>query len=282
MLIGDVKMKLFLSTDFEGTSGIVAWEQIIEGHAEYEQGRRLLTNEVNAVINGALEAGATEFVVNDSHHYMRNLHPQDLQGNATLITGKHKPLYMMEGLDNSFDGVCFVSYHGSIGAEHAVLSHTYNPGAIWEVRLDGEVVGESGINALVAAHYGVPVIFVSGDEVTAREAERVAPDAEKVVVKQSLGRFAAAHLHPTVACNLLETGAARAVRNLDRMRPPQFKTPAALEVTFLVADMAEMAQWVRGVERVDARTVKLVSEQYLDLYRMFVTVVTLTRALVDR
>src|SRR6266705_3714731 len=204
-------MKLFLSTDFEGTSGIVAWEQIIEGNAEYEQGRRLLTNEINAVISGALEAGATEFVVNDSHHYMRNLHPQDLLGKAMLITGKHKPLYMMEGLDASFDGVCFVSYHGSIGAEHAVLSHTYNPGAIGEVRINGEVVGESGINALVAAHYGIPIIFVSGDAITAQEAQNIAPNAEKVVVKQSLGRFAAAHIHPTVACEMLCAGAARAV-----------------------------------------------------------------------
>src|SRR5205085_5940914 len=150
---------------------IVAWEQIIEGKAEYEQGRKLLTNEVNAVISGAMEAGVKEFVVNDSHHDMRNLHPQDLLGKATLITGKHKPLYMMEGLDNSFDGVCFVSYHGSIGAERAVLSHTYNPRAIWEVRINGEVVGESAINALVAAHYGVPVIFISGDTATTEQAQ---------------------------------------------------------------------------------------------------------------
>src|SRR6266536_1198844 len=191
-------MKLFLSTDFEGTSGIVAWEQIIEGNAEYEQGRRLLTNEVNAVIAGALAAGASEFVVNDAHHYMRNLHPQDLGGQATLITGRHKPLYMMEGLDASFDGVCFVSYHGSIGAEHAVLSHTYNPVAIWEVRINGEVVGESAINALVAAHFGIPIIFISGDEVTVEETQSIAPHAEKVVVKRSLGRFAAAHIHPSV------------------------------------------------------------------------------------
>jgi D-amino peptidase len=207
-------MKLFLSTDFEGTSGIVAWEQIIEGNAEYEQGRRLLTDEVNAVIKGALDGGVNEFVVNDSHHDMRNLRPQDLTGLATLITGKHKPLYMMEGLDASFDGVCFVSYHGSIGAEHAVLSHTYNPRAIWEVRINGEIVGESGINALVAAHYGVPIIFVSGDAVTAKEAESIAPDAEKVVVKQSLGRFAAAHVHPTIACQMLRDGAYRAVSNI--------------------------------------------------------------------
>ena len=275
-------MKLFLSTDIEGTSGIVAWEQIIEGNSEYEQGRRLLTNEVNAVISGALEAGSTEFVVNDSHHSMRNLHPQDLLGEATLITGKHKPMYMMEGLDASFDGVFFVSYHGSIGAERAVLSHTYNPGAIWEVRLNGDIVGESAINALVAAHYDVPIIFISGDEVTVQEANNIAPNAEKVVVKQSLGRFAAAHIHPTIACELLRRGASRAVSNIKSMRPPVFLKPVSLEVTFLVADMAGMALWVRGVERVGPRTIVISSENLLDLYRMFVTVVTLTRSLVDR
>src|SRR5690349_19185366 len=273
-------MKLFLSTDFEGTSGIVAWEQIIEGNAEYEQGRRLLTNEVNAVITGALEGGATEFVVNYSHHHMRNLHPQDLLGQATLITGRHKPLYMMEGLDASFDGACFVSYHGSIGAEHAVLSHTYNPQAIWEVRINGEVVGESAINALVAAHYDVPIIFISGDEVTAQEARNIAPNAEKVVVKQSLGRFAAAHIHPTIACEMLQSGASRAVHNLKEMHPPVFTRPISLEVTFLVADMAEMALWIRGVERVGPRTITISSEDLLELYRMFVAVVTLTRTLV--
>ncbi len=275
-------MKLYLSTDFEGTSGIVAWEQIIEGNAEYEQGRRLLTAEVNAVIKGALAAGATEFVVNDAHHFMRNLHPQDLLGRATLITGKHKPLYMMEGLDSSFDGVCFVSYHGSIGAERSVLSHTYNPAAIWEVRINGTVVGESGLNALVAAHYQVPIIFVSGDAVTAQEAQGIAPEAEKVVVKESIGRFAAANLHPEVACERLRVGAEQAVHRHTEMHPPTFTLPVTLEVTFLVADMAEMALWIRGVERVNGRTVRVVGENLLDLYRTFVTLVTLTRSLVDR
>jgi D-amino peptidase len=103
-----------------------------------------------------------------------------------------------------------------------------------------------------------------------------------VVVKHSLGRFAAAHLHPSVACELLRAGAARAVRTLGQMQPPAFELPIALEITFLVADMAEMALWVRGVERVGPRTVKLTNDNLLDLYRMFVTVVTLTRALADR
>ena len=275
-------MKLFLSTDFEGTSGIVDWDQIMKGSAEYEQGRYLLTNEVNAVIHGALEAGADEFVVNDSHSTMRNLHPQDLAGRATLITGKHKPMYMMEGLDDSFDGIFFVSYHGSIGSEHAVLSHTYNPRAIWEVRINDEIIGESGVNALVAAHYHVPIIFVSGDEVTANEAESIAPQAEKIVVKQSLNRFAAVHLHPEVACELLQAGARRAVEQLEKMSTPDFTLPVELQITFLVADMADMALWIRGVERVAPRTVKVVGANLLDLYRTFVTIVTLTRSLVDR
>lgn len=274
-------MKLFLSTDFEGTSGIVAWEQIIEGRAEYAQGRILLTNEVNAVIAGASLAGASEFVVNDAHNAMRNLHPQDLQGEATLITGRHKPLYMMEGLNSSFDGVMFVSYHGSLGAERAVLSHTYNPRAVWEARINGEIVGESGINALVAAHYGVPIIFVSGDEVTAREATSIAPHAEKIVVKESLGRFAASNLHPDVACRLLREGATRAVRNIATMHPPAFTLPVSLEVTFLVADMAELALWVRNVERVGPRTIAIRNDNLLDLYRSFVAVILLTRTLVD-
>lgn len=277
-------IKLFLSTDFEGTSGIVAWEQTMQGNVEYEQGLRLLTHEVNAVIQGALDAGIGEihFVVNDSHSTMRNLRPQELLGRATLITGRHKPLYMMQGLDDSFDGVCFVSYHGSIGAEQAVLSHTYNPNAIWEVRLNGEVVGESGINALVAAHYHVPIIFVSGDAATAREAQAIAPKAEKVVVKESLGRFAASHLHPDVACELLRAGAKSAVREIRGMPTPPFTLPVTLEITFLVADMAEMALWIKGVERSASRTVKVVSDNLLDVYRTFVTIVTLTRSLVDR
>jgi D-amino peptidase len=274
-------MKLFLSTDFEGTSGIVAWEQIIEGGAEYAQGRILLTNEVNAVITGAAEAGASEFVVNDAHSAMRNLHPQDLQGEATLITGRHKPLYMMEGLNSSFDGVLFVSYHGSLGAERAILSHTYNPRAVWEARINGEIVGESGINALVAAHYGVPIIFISGDEATAREITSLAPQAEKIIVKESLGRFSAANLHPDVACRLLREGASRAVRNISTMHPPAFTLPVALEVTFLVADMAELALWVRNVERVGPRTIAIRSANLLDLYRSFVAVILLTRTLVD-
>lgn len=274
-------MKIYISTDFEGVSGIVAWEQILGDSAEYAYGRGLLMDEVNAAIDGAREAGATGFVVNDSHAAMRNLLPRELHGQAALISGKFKPLYMMEGLDGSFDAVFFIGYHGSIGAERAILSHSYNPGAIWEVRLNGAIVGESALNALVAAHHGVPIALVSGDGVTTAEAEGIAPAAERVVVKDSISRFAATNLHPEVACARIREGAGAALRRLDAQRPPTFTLPTELQITFLTADMAGMACWIEGVRRKDARTVVLEDRDTLRLFKRFVTIVYLTRSLVN-
>ncbi|HEY7355104.1 MAG TPA: M55 family metallopeptidase [Ktedonobacterales bacterium] len=276
-------MKVFISTDFEGVAGIVDWDQILANGRDYEMGRRLLIDETNAVIDGAAEAGASDFVVNDSHSFMRNIPPAELHGRASYIAGKHKPLYMMEGLDSSFDAIFFVGYHGSIGASQAILSHSYNPRAIWEVKINGHVVGETALNALVAAHYGVPIVLVTGDQVTAREAREVLPEVECVVVKESITRFAAANLHPEVACERLREGATRAIQNLSSHKPPAFEQPARVEVTFLTADMAESAAWLRGVEVVagQSRTIAFEGSDTLALFRTFVTMIQLTRALVE-
>src|SRR5215472_10122755 len=128
-------MKIFLSSDMEGTAGVVDWEQCVGDGPQASHGRRLLLAEVNAAIEGAVDGGATEIVVNDSHSTMRNLPPDELACGASYISGSHKPLYMMQGLDSSFDAIFFVSYHGSVGAA-AGLSHTYNPAAVMEARLD--------------------------------------------------------------------------------------------------------------------------------------------------
>jgi len=161
-------VKVFLSSDMEGTAGVVDWEQCVGDRPEAAAGRALLLAEVNAAIEGAMAGGATEIVVNDSHYNMRNLPADALAGDASYISGSHKPLYMMQGLEGSFDAVLFVSYHGSVGAP-AGLSHTYNPRAVMEARLGGVVTGEAGINALVAAHYGVPVVLVTGDRCACEE-----------------------------------------------------------------------------------------------------------------
>ena len=276
-------MKIFISTDFEGVAGIVDWDQIMVGSYDYPLGRRLLLGEVNAAIQGAAEAGAEQFLVNDSHSTMRNLEPDLLHARASLLSGKHKPMYMMEGLDATFDAIFFLGYHGSIGASQAVLSHSYNPRAIWQVKQGGQIIGETGINALVAAHFGVPIVLVTGDQTTAAEAEQLTPVPHCVEVKRSVSRYAAESLHPEVARERIHEGARLAIGDLSHRDAPRLPGEIDLEITFLTADMAEMATWLRGVEPAgrDTRTVRLVADEPLEVYRTFVTMVMLTRALVE-
>lgn len=274
-------MKIFLSCDAEGAAGVVDPHQVVGSGPEYEMGRRLVLNEVNAAIEGALVAGAAEVVVNDSHWTMRNLPPGELAGGAGYISGRHKPLYMMEGLDDSFDAIFFVAYHGAIGAERSVLSHTYDPRAIHEVRLNGIAVGESGINALVSLHHRVPVALITGDEQTVHEARGLMPLVEGVVVKRGITRLAAQSLHPDVACRAIREGATRALQRLGELSPPDVELPARLDVVMLTADMAEAGTWIRGVTRTDARSVAIEGDDPLALYRAFVSVVALARAIAE-
>ncbi|MGH9064479.1 MAG: M55 family metallopeptidase [Acidimicrobiales bacterium] len=275
-------MKVFISSDMEGTAGIVDWAQCRGPSQEYELGRRLLQGEVNAAIEGAIQGGATEVLVNDSHGAMANLDPAALGGEAAYLSGRHKPLYMMEGLDASYGAILFVSYHGSMGSP-GTLSHTYNPRAVSAVRLGGTPTGEAGINALVAAAHRVPVALVTGDQVAAAEAAPFLPGAAAVVVKRSITRFAAESLHPAAACRAIRDGAAEAVARAaaGEVPVPAPDLPCRLEVDWLTADMAEMATWVRGVERTAERGTAVTDDDPLRLYRTFVTCVYLTRSLVE-
>jgi D-amino peptidase len=276
-------VKIFVSSDMEGTAGVVDWSQCRPGQAEYDYYRTLLQEEVNAAIEGAAAAGATGFLVNDSHGTMANLRPDTLAGRARYLSGRHKPLYMMQGLDASFDGVFFVSYHGSMGGAHATLSHTYNPLAISEVRLNGVVAGESGINALVALGHGVPVLLITGDDTTAAEAAPFCPGVVPAVVKSSVSRFSADSLHPHQAREVIRDAARRAVESLPSAAVPAVELPATLAVRMRNPDLAEMATWISGVEAdpADAATVRITDDDPVRLYRTFVTVVLLTRGIAE-
>jgi D-aminopeptidase len=204
-------VKVYLSTDMEGTAGIVDWAQCVGDGPEAVAGRELLLAEVNAAIDGALAAGAAEIVVNDSHSVMRNLAPARLHGRATYLSGRHKPLYMMEG--------------------------------------------------------------------PCAETVTVVPRVETAVVKNSITRFAASSLHPEVACDLIRTAAARAIEGLGDARAPEIPAPSTLEVTWRTADMAEMATWIRGVERTSARVPTATDTDRLRLFRTFITSVLLTQGI---
>jgi D-amino peptidase len=270
-------VKVFISFDMEGVAGIVDWSQCRPPGTPYEEGRRLLLGEVNAAIDGAMAAGATAIICNDSHGTMNNLDPAALHGRATYVSGRHKPMYMMQGLDGSADVVFMVGYHGSISGESSVLSHTYNPSVVSHVELNGVRVGESGINALVALAYGVPVGLISGDRQTAAEADPFLPDAERVVVKESFTRFGASNLHPETARAAITDGARRAAERAGELRPPAVALPATLEVHMQTADMAEVASWVRDAERTGVRTVSIGGDDPLAMFRSFVAVTYITR-----
>lgn len=273
-------MKVFISSDMEGTAGVVDWGQCQLGQPEYEHYRMLLQAEVNAAIEGALAAGADQIVVNDSHGKMQNLRPEGLAGRARYLSGRHKPLYMMQGLDDSFDAIFFVSYHGSMSSV-APLSHTYNPRAIAEVSLNGTVVGESGINALVALGHGVPIVLITGDDVTADEATKVSPGVHVAIVKRAVSRFAADSLHPDDACELIRAQARAAIDGLGSAAPPAIAMPATLEVTFRNADLAEMATWITGVTRTAATRVAMSDDDPIRLFRTFICSVVLTRDIAE-
>jgi D-amino peptidase len=272
-------VKVWISLDMEGVAGIVDWEQCRPGHPAYQLGCELVQAEVNAAIEGAVEAGATEIVVNDSHGRMANLDPRKIAGNARYISGRHKPRYMMEGLDDSFDAIFFVGYHGSISGRPSTLSHTYNPDVFARATLNGREVSESGINALVADHFDVPIALVTGDQVTWAETEPYAMDAIPVITKESITRAAANNLHPAESCRLIKNAAAAAVHLLANapMARPRIGRPAVLELDLQTADMAEVATWVRSVERSGERQVRIAGEDLLSIFTGFVAVTYITR-----
>lgn len=274
-------MKIYVSTDMEGTAGVVDWDQVVAGGARYDYYCGLLLAEVNAAIEGAIEAGATEFLVNDSHSKMANLLPDALAGTARYLSGRFKPMYMMQGLDASFDAVFFVSYHGSMGSRGSTLSHTYFPSAFAEVTLNGVVAGEAGINALVAQAYGVPVVLITGDATTAREIEPFVPGIHAAVVKESVTRFAADSLHPEAARRLIFDQARRAVASLATAEPVRIATPVTMGLALRTSDYAELASRVVGVERTGDLTCSIVADDPLELYRTFITVVLLCRGLTE-
>ncbi len=271
-------MKVFISVDMEGVAGIADWEQCLPGGDDYALGRDLVLGEVNAAIDGAVAAGADEILVNDSHSFMRNLPPAALGGRASYLSGRFKPLYMMEGLDPSYDAVVFLGYHAAMQSP-GVLSHTYNPRAIADVRLNAIVTGEAGLNALVAQHHGVPVALITGDQYVGPEAAPFCPGIETIEVKRSVSRYAAEHLHPEVARERVRNGVTSALAG--HLEPPVISLPATLEVELVSPDMAEQATWIQGVTRLDGRTVSFADDDPLRLFRTFMTLVFLTRSLVE-
>jgi len=265
-------MKVYISADMEGVAGITAVEQTDPtGQPEYAYSCKLMTAEVRAACEGAFAGGATEIVVNDSHWNMRNVIHEDLPPHVRLIRGSLKPLSMNQGLDPSFAAAAFVGYHAPAGTADAILDHTYSGSTAYDVRINGERCSEARINAAVAGCFGVPVIFLSGDQQACADARSFLPWIESVEVKRAIGRYAASSLSPEEARKAIAAGMQRAVAKCRDSKPTSyaFAKPVVLEFVLTSTAKADVASLLPGSERIDGRTVRFCHDDFLTVFRAF-------------
>lgn len=270
-------MKVVISVDMEGVCGVASWVQVsppefggLVNGTEYQAARERMTREAAAAAEGALEAGAKSVLVNDSHDTMRNLLPELLPEGVRFTSGNDKPLSMVQGVDEKGVGaLLYVGYHARAGSPRGPLAHTWN-GYVMNVKINGVDTGEYGINALVAGHYGVPVVFACGDDVAMSEIrQELGKQVFCVAVKEGLSTYSAIHLHPAEAQRLIREGAELAVKSARQAKPYTTRWPAQCELTFNHQARADACERVPDVTRVNAFTVGWESTDALHLFQTF-------------
>lgn len=261
-------MKVYMSVDLEGITGVVGSYQILQDPGALPEVRELVTGDVNAAIAGAKEAGATTIWVNENHSG-RDLLIEKVDPMAEVIIGKPKPLMTLEGLDSSFDCVFMVGIHARAGTTGGVLDHTWVPKCVQALRVNGVTIGELGLNALAAGHFGVPIALVTGDTQVVQEARELLGDVEGVAVKVGLDRYAARSPHPSKAREAIRQGAARALRELERVKPFTLPSPMKMEIDYANTAFATAASWIPTAVREGPQTVSFTVPDFLVGMRTF-------------
>lgn len=260
--------KIFMSSDIEGTCGIVHWDETERNKPDYARFSAQMTHEVAAACQGALEGGAEALLVRDAHDSARNINPAELPEEACIFRGwAREPYSMMSGLDDSFSGVIFTGYHSAVGWKGNPLSHTMNTQNIC-ILVNGEVMSELMMNSLTAAMYGVPVLMVTGDRMLCDWFHSKVPDAMTVPVNEGFGDGCIS-IHPGKAVRLIREAAQKAM-SLDSSRclypmPDHF----VVDVTFLLHQKARSASWYPRVVQVNDRTVRFESDKWMDVLTFF-------------
>jgi len=260
-------MKLFISADMEGISG-VATNQQLKTNSEYQRFRKLMTADVNAAIEGAFNGGATEVVVADGHGNMSNILIEEMDSRARLVSGNNRVMCQLEGLDESFDGIMFVGHHGREGgSDVAVISHTLAGICVNEMKINGKVVGETEMNSLVAGSFGVPAIFISGDDAYVREVKETLPDVEAAVTKRAVDRFAAELIHPEVAREEIRAKAEAAVKKAKAIKPITFEGPITFDLELKGSQQAKMTTTIPTVELTGPKSIRFTCDDMVTAYK---------------
>lgn len=259
-------MKIYISADIEGVAGVVTSQHQRPGNAEYEDARRLMTAETNAAIEGAFAAGATEVLVNDSHGPMTNILPDLLDPRAELIRGNIKHAGMFAGLDDGYAGVICLGYHAG-AADFGVLGHTTSDFAFAAIRINGDPASEAMIYGAYAGTMGVPVIMLSGDDITESRCLPLFPGAHFARVKVALGQRAARALSPRAAQSLIRKTTSAALRDVHLIKPYTIIPPCDIEFDLTSAFLADICATIPVAERRGAQTVGFRTENVLDAIR---------------
>lgn len=260
-------MRIYISADMEGVTGLVDAEDVQPGGRDYERGRLMMAEDVNAAVRGAVAAGATDITVNDAHGPMRNILPESLHPAARLIRGKPKHMGMLEGLTPEHDAMICVGYHSRAGAL-GVLSHSFMGHEIEDMWLDGRLVGEIGLAHATAAAIGVALTVLTGDDCACTEMTEWDASVSTVAVKYARDRFAAELRPADEARAAIEKAVAARLSAPPRSSVAAATAPSTLTVRWQSASVASTLLGIPGVTTTDSRTVQA-QGTLPDLYRLF-------------
>lgn len=265
-------MKIYISADMEGISGVSSLKQIRADTPEYAMARTWMTEDVNAAVEGAVSAGASEVLVRDAHGRATNIPPDRLHPKARLMAGWMPNMDMLQGLDSTYGVVFLVGYHPGPPSKGGVLSHTYHMSAIREVFINGISAGETLLNAIHAGLHGVPVGLVTGERALRDEIAGPLGSAEFVLTKTGFG-YQSALLEPVLQCRaeILRCAAAAVERagKGGELTPYALEAPISLKVDFQSAEACETARLIPGFRAASTRSMEMRADSVEELLRSF-------------
>lgn len=261
-------MKVHITADMEGVSTVSHDYQVDNKNSEFPRIRQLMTDEVKAAIAGAKDGGADSILICDAHDTGRNIYVEQLDPDVEIIQGSAYDLGMMAGISKDFDASLQIGYHSMRHTHAGTLGHTYTYN-ISELRLNGITMGESGLSAAIAGHFGVPLVFVSGDSHAVKQAQKLIKDLVGVPTKTGVGLYGTHTLTPKMACERIRKGVTEALARSDKIRPLILKRPVMMEVSFERPLMAQYASRIPQTKRVDIRTLAFKAKDVIEAFSVF-------------
>lgn len=270
---GQRPLKVYISIDMEGIGGVVSSEQLGPTGFEYQRARQFMTDELNAAIQGARDAGATEIVISDSHGNGQNVLIDQLPPDVTIIRSWPRPLGMMQGIDSTFAAALLIGYHAGTANPQGVRAHTMSSATLTGIAFNGEQMPEGGISAALAGHFGVPVVMVSGDDAAVAEVQKLVGQVEGAVVKRAISFHSAATMTPKAAQELIRRAAKAGVERRGSLRPRVVRGPIAVDISFKHYRAAELLTYLPNITRTDSHTIRFSGKDILEVSR-FISFVT--------